>query len=105
MASFLIPQGHHRQRPPSESEELKLKVGHSPAQERGTGGDDVVGSCVTSRLYLSKAPSDAASSLEKDAVLRRIRHHRRINRVRTALESILGGSSAQEPDDDAFSSP
>lgn len=104
----MISQGQHRRRPLSEAEELKLKAGHSPAEERGTGGGDgVVGiSHVTSRLYLSKAPSDAASSLEKDAVLRRIRHHRRINRVRTAFESILGGSSVQEePQDDCFSSP
>ncbi|KAK3412232.1 hypothetical protein EUGRSUZ_I01021 [Eucalyptus grandis] len=101
--AFLISQGQHRRRPLSEAEELKLKAGHE--EERGTGGD---AGHVTTRLYLSKAPSDAASSLEKDAVLRRIRHHRRINRVRTAFESILGGSSSvqEEPlDDDAFSSP
>ncbi|KAF8012451.1 hypothetical protein BT93_I0574 [Corymbia citriodora subsp. variegata] len=101
--AFLISQGQHGRRPLSEAEELKLKSSHSMAEERGAGADGVVGSQVTSRLYLSKAPS-----LEKEAVLRRIRHHRRINRVRTAFESILSGSSAaqEEPlDDDAFSSP
>ncbi|KAF7057024.1 hypothetical protein CFC21_064372 [Triticum aestivum] len=69
---------------------------------------------VTSRLYLHR-PGPGAGPLEKDAVLRRIRHRRRANRLRDTLRSllVLQQHAAPEPEDgerpawldDAFTSP
>ncbi|KAK1626140.1 hypothetical protein QYE76_000455 [Lolium multiflorum] len=70
---------------------------------------------VTSRLYLHR-PGPGAGPLEKDAVLRRIRHRRRANRLQDTLRSLLVlQQAAPEPDgdgerpaawlEDAFSSP
>jgi hypothetical protein len=69
---------------------------------------------VTSRLYLHR-PGPGAGPLEKDAVLRRIRHRRRANGLQDTLRSLLVlQQAAPEPDserpaawldEDAFSSP
>ena len=69
---------------------------------------------VTSRMYLHR-PGPGAGPLEKDAVLRRIRHRRRANRLRDTLRSllVLQQHAAPEPEDgerpawldDAFTSP
>uniref|UniRef100_A0ACD5ZYK0 Uncharacterized protein n=1 Tax=Avena sativa TaxID=4498 RepID=A0ACD5ZYK0_AVESA len=81
-------------------------------------GDGDAAAGVTSRLYLHR-PGPGAGALEKDAVLRRIRHRRRANRLRDTLRSLLVLQKQQvavpEPDgdgerpagwlDDAFSSP
>ncbi|CAN6338788.1 unnamed protein product [Urochloa humidicola] len=91
----------------------------------GYGGDGEGGSVdaaaaapVTSCLYLRPG----AGSLDRDAVLRRIRHRRRHNRLRDTLRSMLqapppaaaaeqesvdGGAERQRPWplDDAFSAP
>lgn len=58
---------------------------------------------VTSRLYLHRP--GAAGPLEKDAVLRRIRHRRRANRLRDTLRSLLLHQQPQQaapelPEDD-----
>jgi hypothetical protein len=73
---------------------------------------------VTTYLYIKPSKSTnergwgSAQSLEKEAVLRRIRHKRRVDRVRNALSSFL--KAMPEPReikdgelvvDDAFSSP
>ncbi|RCV19304.1 hypothetical protein SETIT_3G374000v2 [Setaria italica] len=91
----------------------------------GYGGDGEGGSVdaassaapVTSCLYLHPG----AGTLDKDAVLRRIRHRRRHNRLRDTLRSMLqappppqetenmdGGAAERHlpwPLDDAFSAP
>jgi len=72
---------------------------------------------VTSCLYLKPKGSDheaaTARSFEKDAVLRRIRHRKRVNRIRGATGSFFmapqeQGEKVREADgwlEDAFSSP
>ncbi|KAI4987039.1 hypothetical protein ZWY2020_019839 [Hordeum vulgare] len=77
-------------------------------------GDAAAAVRVTSRLYLHR-PGPGAGALEKDAVLRRIRHRRRANRLRDTLRSllVLQQQAAPEPEegerpawlDDAFTSP
>ncbi|KAF3333809.1 hypothetical protein FCM35_KLT01500 [Carex littledalei] len=72
---------------------------------------------VTSYLYIKPSRNTngrgwGGQSLEKEAVLRRIRHKKRVDRVRNALSSLL--KAMPEPHltkdgelvvDDAFSSP
>uniref|UniRef100_A0ACD5ZYQ8 Uncharacterized protein n=1 Tax=Avena sativa TaxID=4498 RepID=A0ACD5ZYQ8_AVESA len=77
-------------------------------------GDAAAG--VTRRLYLHR-PGPGAGALEKDAVLRRIRHRRRANRLWDTLRSLLvqQQQAAPQPERDgerpaewlvdAFSSP
>ncbi|CAN6343593.1 unnamed protein product [Urochloa humidicola] len=83
----------------------------------GEGGSvDAAAAPVTSFLYLHPG----AGSLDRDAVLRRIRHRRRHNRLRDTLRSMLqapppppepesmDGAAARQlpwPLDDAFSAP
>jgi hypothetical protein len=82
------------------------------------GSDDAsVALPVTSRLYLHR-PGPGEGALDRDAVLRRIRHRRRHNRLRDTLRSMLQ-APPQEPEnadgverqhlpwplDDAFSAP
>ncbi|CAL4905453.1 unnamed protein product [Urochloa decumbens] len=80
------------------------------------GGVDAAAAPVTSCLYLHPG----AGSLDRDAVLRRIRHRRRHNRLRDTLRSMLqapppppepesmDGAAERQlpwPLDDAFSAP
>ncbi|KAF7070639.1 hypothetical protein CFC21_076132 [Triticum aestivum] len=79
-----------------------------PAAAHDEGdGDAAAAVRVTSRLYLHR-PGPGAGPLEKDAVLRRIRHRRRANRLRDTLRSLLvlqqQQPTAPEPED-AFTSP
>ncbi|CAN6329688.1 unnamed protein product [Urochloa humidicola] len=80
----------------------------------GGGVDAAAVAPVTSFLYLHPG----AGSLDKDAVLRRIRHRRRHNRLRDTLRSMLqapppepesmDGAAERQlpwPLDDAFSAP
>ncbi|KAH7567335.1 hypothetical protein ACOSP7_010831 [Xanthoceras sorbifolium] len=46
---------------------------------------------VSSHLYLR--PIHTSETLDKDAVLRRIRHRKRLNKVRNALRGFLGWSA------------
>ncbi|XP_062204743.1 uncharacterized protein LOC133906760 [Phragmites australis] len=82
--------------------------------EDGGGGAATAVAPVTSCLYLHR-PGPGAGALDKDAVLRRIRHRRRANRLRDTLRSMLQ-APPPEPDikngerqlawlDDAFSAP
>uniref|UniRef100_A0A0E0BUR9 Uncharacterized protein n=1 Tax=Oryza glumipatula TaxID=40148 RepID=A0A0E0BUR9_9ORYZ len=84
------------------------------------GGEGGTALTVTSCLYLHR-PEPGAGALDKDAVLRRIRHRRRANRLRESLQSLLltqQQQAAPPPEtaadkgrerlawlDDAFSSP
>ncbi|KAE8729200.1 Kinase superfamily protein [Hibiscus syriacus] len=47
--------------------------------------------CISSHLYLK--PSHSKQTLDKHVVLRRIRHRKRINNFRSALQSFIGSSS------------
>nr|DAD40582.1 TPA_asm: hypothetical protein HUJ06_014905 [Nelumbo nucifera] len=67
---------------------------------------------VTTRLYLK--PSRTSETLDKDDVLRRIRHRKRVNKVRNALQALLNSPLPGRMDDflqeerwleDAFSAP
>ena len=64
---------------------------------------------ISSQLHLK---SSSTRALEKDRILRRIRHHRSVNKVKNAFQAMVSGSSDQaayqkrwlDPED-AFSSP
>ena len=70
-------------------------------------------SLVSTHIYLK--PPHSTETLEKQVVLRRIRHRKRINKVRTAVQALLGSPTAANPDkvsanqmrwvDDAFAAP
>ncbi|KAJ4962925.1 hypothetical protein NE237_022864 [Protea cynaroides] len=64
---------------------------------------------VSSHLYLK--PSQNSETLDKDQILRRIRHRKRVNKVSNALQALLSSpfssKSIAEPNwlDDAFPAP
>lgn len=58
------------------------KDGKDSSETPGTGRH------ITSELYLRSS----SKSLDKDVVLRRIRHHKNLNRVRGALQALLSSS-------------
>lgn len=47
---------------------------------------------ITSHLYIK--PSHSKQALDKDTVLRRIRHRKRMNNFRSAFQSLIGSSSS-----------
>ncbi|GJM95279.1 hypothetical protein PR202_ga11993 [Eleusine coracana subsp. coracana] len=85
-----------------------------PPAHESDGNDDAAVPPVTSRLYLHRP-----APLDRDAVLRRIRHRRRHNQLRDTLRSMLQAPPPEpEPEktdgerqqlawqlDDAFSAP
>ncbi|CAL9043516.1 unnamed protein product [Musa banksii] len=105
--AFLISQ-----KPPSSSSSFSLTSTYGDENQLPAGG-----SPVTSCLYL-KPDSEGSGGgaerkpLDRDVVLRRIRHRKRVNQIRTALHSLRelepGVDKDGEPHawlDDAFSSP
>ncbi|TVU49342.1 hypothetical protein EJB05_00650, partial [Eragrostis curvula] len=91
-----------------------------PPPAHGGESDDAAAPVpVTRRLYLHRPGPGAGAPLDRDAVLRRIRHRRRHNRLRDTLRSMLQAPPPlPEPDnadgerrllpwpiDDAFSAP
>ncbi|KAL6847038.1 hypothetical protein ACP4OV_022891 [Aristida adscensionis] len=84
----------------------------------GDGGEGAAAAPVTSCLYLHR-PGPGAGALDRDAVLRRIRHRRRHDQLRDTLRSMLqappppateakGGGGERRlawPLDEAFSAP
>lgn len=65
---------------------------------------------VTTELHLVSSAKDSSKSMDKETVLRRIRHHKRLIRVRGALRAaVMGGPGLErrwlEDPEDAFSSP
>jgi hypothetical protein len=100
-----------------ESRMSKSPPSSPPPSAPHDEGDGGAAAGVTSRLYLHR-PGPGAGPLEREAVLRRIRHRRRANRLQDTLRSLLVlQQAAPEPDgdgerpaawlavDDAFSSP
>lgn len=64
---------------------------------------------VSSELHL-KSSKFSSQTLDKEVVLRRLRHHRSINRIKSAFEGLrVCSTSTQEQmwlqQDDVFSSP
>ncbi|OWM68280.1 hypothetical protein CDL15_Pgr004762 [Punica granatum] len=66
---------------------------------------------VTTEVHLiSSARASSDHSMDKEAVLRRIRHHKYLNRVRGAIQAAFQDGSRpdrrfREDPEDAFSSP
>jgi hypothetical protein len=88
----------------SVSEAEKASLDH--AEERDSESLGPV-SPISSQLHLKPSPQ----ALDKEAVLRRIRHHKSLNKVRGAFQALVSVSGASIQDqkwlnqDDAFSSP
>ncbi|KAI5665863.1 hypothetical protein M9H77_15716 [Catharanthus roseus] len=107
MASFIISKNHHNQ--PSST-----TTACEPTQSQNE--TSIENASVTSQLYLLKSSSSSSTrrpseSLDKEIVLRRIRHHKSMNKVRNALQSLLANSPASDSEykwlelGDNFSSP
>lgn len=58
---------------------------------------------ITSQLYLKSSGRSTQESLDKEAVLRRIRHHKSMNRIRSALQTLAEQKLMELGD--SFSSP
>ncbi|PON70154.1 hypothetical protein PanWU01x14_083290 [Parasponia andersonii] len=78
----------------SKTETISMKskkLAGGEGEEEGEGeGEEVEinqNKPVTSHLYLK--PAHSSQSLDKEEVLRRIRQRKRVNMVRTALQSVL----------------
>ncbi|KAM0970582.1 hypothetical protein ACFX13_018888 [Malus domestica] len=85
--AFIISKAQQQQ-PSSFSEATsgKIKDGHEVSPESQ--------SSITSHVYLK---SPAAASLDRDVVLRRIRHHKHLSKVKSAFQAFMGSSSSPEP--------
>lgn len=91
--------------------EAQQSFSHSEA-EKVTQQDDRP-SPITSQLYLKSSSSSSSSkaNLNKDVVLRRIRHHKCLNKVRSAFQGLLVSSDSEEAQqkwldqNDSFSFP
>ncbi|KAB2617953.1 hypothetical protein D8674_013822 [Pyrus ussuriensis x Pyrus communis] len=71
----------------SEAASGKIKDGHEVSPESQ--------SSITSHVYLK---SPAAASLDRDVVLRRIRHHKHLSKVKSAFQAFMGSSSSSSPE-------
>ncbi|GLU19953.1 hypothetical protein SLE2022_361730 [Rubroshorea leprosula] len=91
--------------------ETKEKAMNVMKQGSEEGGDVQTLSPITSHLCLKSSASSSPEALDKEAVLRRIRHHKSLNKVRTALHAMAGGSGKTNWEQkwleltDAFSCP
>ncbi|KAL6220491.1 hypothetical protein ACLB2K_008247 [Fragaria x ananassa] len=109
--AFIISKARQQPSFPSESDLQK--------QNRTKDGDDQVvqSDTITSQLYLRSSNSEAAAALDRDMVLRRIRHHKNLRKVKTAFQALMGSSELQAKtsspsgisswldQEDSFSSP
>lgn len=89
----------------SVSETQKARLDHHYESE-DTNKDDSANSKVgpvSNQLFLKSS----SKSLDKQLVLRRIRHRKSLNKVKTAFEALLGTPQSQSQwlQDDAFSAP
>jgi len=90
----------------AESETKKVSLDHQEDENSATVN------AISSELHLKSSLSSKSSSqtLDKEVVLRRIRHQKSLNRIKSVFEGFLSSSaSAQEQkwlqQDDVFSSP
>ncbi|KAL6273829.1 hypothetical protein ACE6H2_024521 [Prunus campanulata] len=79
--AFIISRAPPQQKQPSFSEAEK-KDGHEELSEAQS-------SSITRHVYLK---SSAAAALDRDVVLRRIRHHKNLSKVKSAFQSLMGSS-------------
>ncbi|KAG8384490.1 hypothetical protein BUALT_Bualt04G0123100 [Buddleja alternifolia] len=92
-----------KNQPPSFSEESE-KLSFSTDTD---GSNETLGT-VSSQLYLKSS----SRSLDKDVVLRRLRHHKTLSRVKNTFQSLIAPHSTMEPYEekwlqhgDVFTSP
>ncbi|OVA05182.1 hypothetical protein BVC80_8893g21 [Macleaya cordata] len=71
----------------SESSDVVKINHHNPEDHQDQEESETLNPIITSHLCLK--PTHATQTLDKDGVLRRIRHRRRVNKVRNALQTIL----------------
>ncbi|KAL2242052.1 UNVERIFIED_CONTAM: hypothetical protein Sindi_0323200 [Sesamum indicum] len=81
----LLPQKH----PITDNSEV--------AQNKDQDDEDNPAGLVTSHLYLK--PAHATGTLDKAVVLRRIRHRKRVNKVKSAVQALLSSPFASNADD------
>lgn len=91
------------------SKKPDTKTAYSEEMEPETRND------VTSHIYIKPDKSSGTQqqrvSLDKDVVLRRIRHQKRVNKVRNALQALVTSTFSDATADerlwldDAFSAP
>ncbi|KDP31842.1 hypothetical protein JCGZ_12303 [Jatropha curcas] len=68
---------------------------------------------ISKQLYIKSTSSSSSSSsskaLDKEVILKRIRHHRSLNKVKNAFQSFMSSSDSEHKrwldPEDAFSSP
>ncbi|KAK9948749.1 hypothetical protein M0R45_004313 [Rubus argutus] len=88
--AFVISKAHHQ---PSFSPESDLqnqnnsKDGEAQAQHHQSVS-------VTSHLYLKSSSNSKAAALDRDLVLRRIRHHKDMRKVKSAFQALMGNRSS-----------
>lgn len=86
-----------------------MSLNHSEERDSETLGP------ISMQLYLKSSAEASSKTLDKKAVLRRIRHHKNLQKVRAVFQSLVSSSgqaktaSIQEQKwldpEDAFSSP
>ncbi|WCJ31022.1 hypothetical protein M5689_012540 [Euphorbia peplus] len=83
---------------------MALLVPESMSQHQQSDDHNLEKLEVSSELHLKSS----SQSLDKNVVLKRIRHHKNLNKFRNAFHSLLIGSSSSarwSDPEDAFSSP
>lgn len=64
---------------------------------------------ITTQLYLKPSSNSSSKALDKDVVLRRIRHHKNLNKFRSAFQAFFNNSEQVHEEllkqNDVFSSP
>ncbi|KAJ7952891.1 Inositol 1,4,5-trisphosphate receptor-interacting protein-like 2 [Quillaja saponaria] len=106
--AFMIPKSNASF---SETEKVNMRS-HSEDKDSESLGP------ITSQLYLKSSSAKYASSqtLDKQVVLRRLRHHKSLNKVRSPFQALFSSSKANTASsaiqdqkwlqqDDAFSAP
>ncbi|KAL0366151.1 UNVERIFIED_CONTAM: hypothetical protein Sradi_3505200 [Sesamum radiatum] len=68
------------------------------AQNKDQDDEENPAALVTSHLYLK--PPHATGTLDKAVVLRRIRHRKRVNKVKSAVQALLSSPFASNAADD-----
>ncbi|KAL9664188.1 hypothetical protein QQ045_019586 [Rhodiola kirilowii] len=66
---------------------------------------------VTKQVFLKSSSDVVSDATDKEAILQRLRYHKRVNRIRDAVEALLSSGGAGGEDlmwlnqQDVFSSP
>lgn len=98
MASIVVPK--------KETQSDVAETNTEELEDSSTNNNDA----VSSHLFLR--PTHTTETLDKDVVLRRIRHRKRVNSVKSALKGFMGCPVSSKPHqvsvkwvDDAFAAP